>query len=355
VPFDPKRLEVTGEVSTVVDGVAAETGRGRTDFAVSRAGSIVFAPGTLNAYPRDLVWAARDGTLTPASPTRRAIYTMSLTPDGKRALVEIASSDDDLWLIDLTRDVATRLTFGNENTHPAWAPDGERFIWSSDREGPFNLYLGSADQPARAERLAPSKQRQVWASWAPDGRRIVYEQDDPATQGDIWMLPMEGDRRPRALVKTPFDETAPSLSPDGRWFAYASAESGRTEIYVQAFPGPLPRRQVSGGRGADTNGERPAAGAALPNSRWSRDGRELFYWDGGRLMSVAIKPGAALDLGPPRVVLETRTGPASSPSFIDHFDVAPDGRFLLARDVAPAPLTRLVVALGGAFEIGRKQ
>jgi Tol biopolymer transport system component len=348
VPFDPKRLEVTGEVSTVVDGVAAETGRGRTDFAVSRAGSIVFAPGTLNAYPRDLLWAARDGTLTPASPTRRAILSMSLAPDAERALVEIQGSDDDLWLLDLTRDAATRLTFGNESTGPAWAPDGKRFVWSSDRAGPFNLYLGSVDEPARAERLAPSEQAQGWPSWAPDGSRIVYEQDDPATQGDIWMLALDGDRRPRALVKTSFHETAPSLSPDGRWLAYASDESGRTEIYVQAFPGPLPRRQASGGRGAGLNGRPQVSAADRTITRWSRDGHELFYWDGDRLMSVTIKPGAALDVGLPRVVLEMRTA-------YNYFDVAPDGRFLVVRDVAPVPLTRLVVAVAGALEIGQQR
>jgi len=238
--------------------------------------------------------------------------------------------------------VATRLTFGTENARPAWAPDGRRFVWSSSREGPFNLYVGSVDDPGEGERLAPAPQAQVAGGWSPDGGQIVYTQEDPETGSDIWVVPTSGERRPRALVKTRFEEGPASLSPDGGWLAYASNESGRSEVYVQAFPGPHPKRQVSAGFATEP-GVRGGWRVA-PLLRWSRDGRELFYWDGDRLISVSVRPGAVLETEPPRVVLEL-TG-------VRTYDVAPDGRFLLVRETDSSPLTRMVVALGGATAIG---
>jgi Tol biopolymer transport system component len=156
---------------------------------------------------------------------------------------------------------------------------------------------------------------------------------------------MDEDQKPRALVRTAFDERTPVLSPDGRWLAYASDETGRSEIYVQAFPGPGPRRQVSDQRGADSAGPW-RLGRSLSMPRWSPDGRELLYWNGSRLMSVSISPGPELEAKAPRLVLE-REG-------VRGFDVAPDGRFLIARESTPAPLVRVVVALRGAAQIGRK-
>jgi Tol biopolymer transport system component len=156
---------------------------------------------------------------------------------------------------------------------------------------------------------------------------------------------VDGDRKPRAVVRTTFDERDPVLSPDGRWLAYASVETGCLEIYVQALPGPGPRRQVSDQRGADSTGPW-RGGRSLSMRRWSHDGRELFYWNSSRLMSVSISPGPRLEAGAPRLVLE-REGARG-------LDVAPDGRFLIARESSAAPLTRVVVALGGAAQIGRK-
>jgi dipeptidyl aminopeptidase/acylaminoacyl peptidase len=196
------------------------------------------------------------------------------------------------------------------------------------------------------ERLAPSDRVQTVGGWSADGRHIVYSEEDPTTRGDIWMLPMAGERRPQPLVKTEFDERIPSLSPDGRWLAYTSDETGRSEVYVQAFPGPRPRRQVSDSRGAQTGSPQRGSQPARP-LRWSRDGRELFYWNGDRLMSVAIRTGPELDSGVPRLVFEMAA--------VVDFDVAPDGRrFLLIHEMPRTPLKDLVVALGGATEIGRR-
>ncbi len=344
-PFDLRRLEVKGEATTVAEGVASSVGRGCVHYAISRAGSLALVPGLFNEYARDLAWITRDGRQTAASAERRGYSDVDLAPDGVRALVHVQGSDDDLWSIDLERDVPTRITFGHENSAPVWAADGRRFAWVSDRDGTFNLYMGSLDTGAGIERLTTSENVQAASDWSRDGRHIFYVEEDPTHRGDIWTLPMDGDRQPRALVRTTFDERTPALSPDGRWLAYASDETGRPEIYVQAFPGPGPRRQVSDQRGADSAGPwRLRRSLSMP--RWSPEGRELFYWNGSRLMSVSISPGPELKAGAPSLVLE-RDG-------VVGFDVAPDGRFLIARESTAAPLTRVVVALGGAARIGRK-
>ncbi len=340
VPFDLRRLEVSGEATTIADGVAAEIGRGRSHFALSRAGSLVYVPGELNVSAAALVWTGRDGVTTPASHARRGFSEPSLAPDGQRVLLRILGADDDIWLNDLSRDVFTRLTFGTENAAPVWSADGKRFAWSSDRDGGFNIYVASLDSPATAERLTTSGRSRSVGGWSPDGSQIVYTEEDPATRGDIWTLPLAGDRRPKALVKTAFDERFPELSPDGRWLAYLSDETGRLEVNVQTFPDPGQRRQVSdaGASGfPDTLLSRPL--------RWSRDGRELFYWNRNRLMSVPIRLGPTFDSGRPRLVFEMADASG--------FDVAPDGRFLIAQAIKPTPLRRIVVALGGASEIGR--
>ena len=345
VPFDPVRLEVTGDATTVVTGVSSEVGRGRGHVAVSRAGSLAFAPGDVNGSERDLLWVARDGAVTPATKLRQGFSDMSLSADGARALFQIVGSDDDIWMLDLARDVPTRLTFGTENAFPAFAPDGRRFAWSSDRDGRFNLYLSSVDNPQIVERLTTSDPDQLAAGFSPDGKFLIYVQPDPSTQDDIWMVPIEGTRQPQPLVKTAFFEGVPAVSPDGRWLAYASNETGRTEIYVQPFPGQGPKRQITEGRGIQLP---IALRGSTPDRplRWSRDGRELFYWDGDRLMSVPITPGTSFGSAPPRRIFEMENAIAMEPS--------PDGRrFLVVREVAPMRLGKIIVALGGALEIGR--
>ena len=346
VPFDPVNLEVTGETTTVASGVSAEIGRGRTHFAVSRVGSLAFVPGDLDVGARDLVWVKRDGSVTPASRLRRGFFSVHLSPDGQRVIAGVLGSDDDVWMLDLTRDIPTRLTFGTENAIPAWAPDGRRFAWSSDRNGAFNLYLSSVDAPQNVQRLTTSDRRQRVGGFSPDGTLMVYVEQEHEASGDIWMLPMDGTGQPQPLVKTRFNERVPVVSPDGRWLAYASDETGRTEIYVQPFPGPGPKRQVSEGSGVDLAS--PLGGSDPDRTlRWSHDGRELFYWNGDRLMSVPVAPSREFSSGSPRAVFELAD--------VLDADVAPDGqRFLVARETAPARLGQIVVALGGAAEIGKR-
>jgi Tol biopolymer transport system component len=341
-------MEVTGEATTVLDGVSAEVGRGQAAFAISGKGTLVFAPGDYNQYARELLWATREGVLTVASAVKRGFFRGDLSPDGSRMLFQVSGSDDDLWLLELARDIPTRITFGTENMAPAWSPDGKRFMWASDRGGPFNLFVSSIENPSVIERLTTSPQDQTPGNWTPDGSQVVYAQEGNATRSDIWAVDLDSGRKPRAIVKTSFDEGSPDLSPDGRFLAYVSDESGHPQVYVQAFPGPGPKRQVSNrnpGSSVSVQRARDGGFRFLP-LKWSPDGRELFFLDGDQMMSISMRLQGGLDSQAPRVLFET--------SNVDSFDVSPDGkRFLLIRDLKPEPLTRIVVALGAASEIGK--
>lgn len=337
-PFDLDRLEVTGDTTTVVEGVSAEIGRGRINFAVSQTGSLAYIPGALNDYPATLSWVDRTGTATPVTDTRRGFSNVSLSPDDGKILMDIVASDDDIWSYDVERGILRRMTFGFENQSATWSPDGRRFTFASARDGVFNLYLGSTDGEGAQQRLTTSTNAQSPGSWSVDGKHLVFVENDPSTRGDLWTLLLDGDRRPRAIVKSPFDEQSPALSPDGRWLAYTSDETERVEVYVEAFPGAGQKHQISN-EGASI--VRPSTTAL----RWSRDGRELFYWSESRLMSVPVSLGGAFDSGRPRLVFD-KPGVTS-------FDVARDGRFLISEPRPQPPGDRIIVVLHWTDELKR--
>ena len=253
---------------------------------------------------------------------------IDLAPDGKRvAAHRHDGSGGDIWVTDLTRSTTSRFTFdaAQENVSPIWSPDGSRIAYGSLRNGKWGVYERPANNSGTEKQLlAPGDIPQQPMSWSPDGNSIVYQVIDPKTQQDLWMLPVSGNGKPSPLVHTPFTESHGQISPDGKWFAYYSSETGRNEIYVQPFPTGPGKWQIS------TNG------GIFP--RWRRDGRELFYTSqvtGGKIVAVDIREtGATLEIGAPKdlfdspyVNLTHNTGGAS---FYHTFAVSPDGqRFLI--------------------------
>ena len=215
----------------------------------------------------------------------------------------------------------TRLTSEARNARAIWTPDGTRVTYGSATGGNENIFWKPADGSGPAERLTTSDHLQFAASWSPDGQELAFVEYRPETGNDIWVLPLAGDRRPRALIQTRFNEAYPDFSPDGHWLAYASDESGRSEVYVQPYPGPGPRQQVStdGGTG-------PA---------WSRDGRELFYiddTDGRRTGDLHQDDGRdgglrpTFTAGAPRLLFQGTYGASAR---IRSYDVTADGRRFL--------------------------
>ena len=322
VPFDARRLEVTGPAVPLVENVRGRTNTGEFGFAVSSTGFLVYAPGGAGGgNQRGLVWVDRQGHEEPINVPLRAYVLPRLSPDGKRIALDIRDQESDIWTWDIARQGLTRLTFNaGADQWPVWTADGSRIVFASDKAGAFNLYSQAADGTGQPERLTESSNVQLPTSMSPDGKRLVFRETDPKTNNDLKMLTLDGERRVIDLVHTQYVETNGEVSPDGRWLAYQSNESGQDEVYVRAFP------NEDGGRSQVSVG-----GGAKP--LWARSGRELFYVTGTgavRVMSAAIEPGTSFSARTPVAVFE---GPYFASNNGRTYDVSPDGqRFLMIKD-----------------------
>jgi len=216
--------------------------------------------------------------------------------------------------MDLERGVQTRFTFGpTENIVPVWSPDGTQIAYSSPRQSQFNIYVKNASGSGSEETLVQSDSQKILSDWSRDGRYIAYDALDPAgkTKLDIWVVPLSGDHKPFPFLQTPFNEDDGVFSPDGRWMAYDSDQSGSFEVYLSPFPSGGSKWQVSQGGGVQPF--------------WSRDGSKLFYIaPGGKLMEASIKEnGSAVAIGTPQELFQQQM---QDPTESDQtYAVAPDG------------------------------
>jgi Tol biopolymer transport system component len=217
----------------------------------------------------------------------------------------------EIWVLELARGALNKVAFEGSNHIPVWTPDGRHLVFSSDREGPFNLFWKPADGSGAAERLSTSDWHQDPSSWSPDGKVLAFAQDHPATSWDIWLLHVNGERREEPFLCSSFDEYHPMISPDGQWLAYQSDESGRFEVYVQPFP--------AGGRKWLISTQ----GGTAP--LWARDGTRLFYRDGDKLLAVRVGAAPTFSAGRPQVLFEAPMRVSSGYGTPD-YDVTADGR-----------------------------
>ena len=320
-PFDLATLAVTGPGVPVVPGVVSSNFSGIAQVEVSSAGTLVYVPGGENASAAPLDWLTRDGKTTPLRATPANWGGVQIAPEGRRlAFVVTDAANVDVWTYDAARDTPTRLTFGPDSArNPVWTPDGRRLVYGSSRGGGAqNLYWQLADGSGDATRLTTSLNLQFPGSWDPSGRFLAFQETRPQTGTDLLILPVEGDEasgwkpgKPTVFLSGPATEQQPRFSPDGRWLAYESNESGIAEIYVRPFPGPGGKWPISTGGGT--------------NAVWSRARRELLYLaPDGRIMLVPYTTaGDALQAEKPRVWSETpvQVRPGASTSF----DLHPDG------------------------------
>jgi serine/threonine-protein kinase len=342
VPFDPQRLQVTGAAVPVVEGVLPATTSGAAQYSLSATGSLVYVSGVVQSAQRRLVWVTRNRAEQPLAAPAHAYRGPRLSPDGRRVAVAIEEQDSQIWLYDLSRESLTRLTFeGKTNSNPVWTPDGKRIAFVSNREGPLlNVFWQLADGSGGLERLAGGEYLHFPVSWSPDGQLLGFVEVNPATGYDIWVLRLS-DRKAQPFLRTPFTESVPRFSPDGRWLAYISNESGRYEIYVQPYPGPGGKWQIS------------TEGGTEPT--WNPNGRELFYRSGDKMMAVDIATQPSFAAGTPRVLFEGRyeLSPATTPNY----DVSPDGqRFLMLKpaEASEAAPTQINVVLNWFEELKRR-
>ena len=250
-----------------------------------------------------------------------------LSPDGLRvATFRNVKGNTDIWLFDTER--ATRFTLdASPESFPAWSPDGGRIAFRSNKKGHFDLYEKSASGAGSEQLLLESAQDKAAQDWSPDGRFISFQSLDPQTGWDMWMLPLEGNRKPFVFLKTSFDERRGMFSPDGHWVAYNSNESGRYEVYVRPFPGPGGQWQVS------------TAGGTYPV--WAPSNKELYYISPDfTLMTVPIAVnGSTFEPGRPSALF--RVGVPNGPNAGTNYDVARNGRFLInvTLEEAASPIT----------------
>jgi serine/threonine-protein kinase len=314
VPFDPVRLETTGAPVAVLQGVA-QTPSGGAQFSASRAGSIAYVPAGTDTPSMTLVWVDRAGVEQPAGISGAAYAIPRLALDGRRLAVvhggSVNTGGGDVWLHDLTRETSSRVTVDGGG-FPAWTPDGRQLAFN--KAGLEDVYVRSFDGSGREDRfLTGVSGGSRPMSWSPDGRFLVYVAVNPTTASDIMVVDRQDPTTSRPFLQTRFREGAPIFSADGKWIAYVSDNSGRTEIYMRPFPGPGEELTISTGGGAE-----PA---------WARNTGELFYRQGDAMMSVDVKTTPTLVVGKPRRLFERRYERIGG--VFANYDVTPDGRRLL--------------------------
>ena len=328
-PFDLERLEVTGPSVPALEDVESNPVSGGAQFAVAATGTLVYLPTQTTGRSMPIHWMDHEGKTTVLRATAANWFNPRFAPDGRRLALDIpAGPASDIWIYEWARDTLTRLTSDpGDDTNPVWTPDGHRIVFASDRaeRSTSNLYWQPADGTGGPQRLTESKNPQLPASWHPGGKFLAFEELNPQTSFDLMILPLEGDEtsgwkpgKPRAFFDSHFDEHQPMFSPDGRWLAYLSNETGRFEVYVRPFPGPGGKWQISTG------------GGYYPI--WSRTKRELFYTLNGQILVVPYAvEGDSFRAAKPRLWSEGHYVERRS------LDLHPDGeRFALAPAV-PRP------------------
>jgi eukaryotic-like serine/threonine-protein kinase len=312
VPFDPDRLALTGSASLAVPDVLSTPQYLYGQFDVSATGTLVYAPGGAT-LDRSLVWVDRKGAVRPIPVPPRPYFHPSLLPSEDGVIVEIEETPHNIWRGDIRSGTLTRLTDVGGNHRPVLSPDGRFMAFSSDRVTPRSLFLQATDGSGTAQRLLEASHPHNATSWSPDGRWLAFVETHPDTKDDIWILPLEGDRRARPFLRTPSSERSATFSPDAQWLAYTSDESGREEVLIAAFPGPGPRKQVS------------TAGGEMPV--FSKDGRKLFYRLGDQVLVADLTTQPSLTSGAPRVAFQI---PAAKPSSgLPNFAVTSTGDSIL--------------------------
>ena len=339
VPFDPHRLEITGESTPVLDGVSTSADDGTANFSVSNTGLLAYIRGGARGSDRRIVWVDHQGRAEPLMDERRAFGNVRLAPDGQRLALSIAGANDQVWIYHLARRTLTPLTLGWDNDVDSWTPDGSRVVLRSARARDWNFYREMADGTGAIEPLTESSNGQGSGSWSPDGRAFAFHQDSPASGArSLWLLDIESRRQtPLRSVAPVFSEQEPHFSPDGRWLAYVSTESGRPQVFVQSFPKMDGKWQIS-----SDGGTRPT---------WDRLGRELFYLNGGKVMAVTVRTQPTFVPGTPRLLFE---GEYHSGNWCS-YDVATDGRFIMIQaGASEAPQAQIAVVQNWFDEVKRR-
>jgi len=351
VPWRPGQADIGNAVPVALSQQIRSIGvnEGSGGFSMSEGGTLAYIAGERSRNAMRLVWVDRAGKVEIARVPERDYENVTISPDGTRAIVQIRDGITALWMYDLARGTLTPIgSSPGSSQAPVWTSDGARVIYRGTRAGFRNIFWRSADGSGAEERLVTKPDvTQSPTSASPDGHWLVFSENS-AQEFDgvgIWKLRLDGDHTPTRVFQTPGGESDGQISPDGKWIAYMVPVASRQEIYVSPFPGPGPRRAVSTDGGTEP--------------LWSRDGRELFYQNGTKLMSAAVTTGAVFSASAPRLIHEGRFRRASNGN--TSWSTTRDGaRFLRIQPVEPEqPVTRIDLVLNFFTElkqaVGRKR
>ena len=356
VRFDPVRVETTGDSLNLLDFVRLGNVSPVLNYTLSTQGDLAFVAGDVSPGaqpPRALVWVDRKGQETPIAAPQRRYAIPRISPDGTRVAIDVRDQTNDIWIWDFNRQTLSALSRDPAvDMSPIWTPDGRRVIWTSTRGGGNpNLYWQAADGTGAPERLSTNMTNQFPTSISPDGGTIVLfgASGNLMSAMDLFTLNLkDSPRQGIPLVSAAGLDFGGEVSPDGRWLAYHSNESGEAQVYVRPFP------NVNDGRWQVSN-------AGGTRAVWSRNGRELFYLDrDGRVSSVSVTPGASFTATAPARILNTSYYSGASTLGLDlrGYDVSLDGqRFLMVKESEPAsgrPVVSVTVVLNWFEELNQR-
>ena len=313
VRLDLQKVEIAGAPVPILTDIIPDIGQGDAPLSFAANGTLAYVPGAVMHPPRQLAWVDQNGNETPIGEAQRYGHPR-ISPDGARIAVTIRDQSWDLWALELDRGTLSRLSFEPATQFGAqWMPDGERIVYGQD-DPPYNLYRRTADGTSRPELLVESPLDKEARSISPDGKFLFFSVSGSEAGYDLWLLPLEGNGQPEPWLATPFNEDFGAFSPDGNWVAYQSDETGKNEVYVNRFPDGGRKLQVS-----IDGGSRPL---------WSRDGRELYFRAGHRVIAVEVTAGDRMTASRPR---ELFSGSYMVTTNRQNYDVAADGRFVMIK------------------------
>ena len=323
--FDPRTLTLSGEAVPIVTDVTVAINSRRASFWVADMRTLVVGRGGSVRDRAKLAWFDRGGSALGDAGTENIFSSMRLSPDAQRIAIGVRDSAgrDDQWVLDVARRTMSRLTFDTaRETWPVWSPDGQQVAFGSDRSGTYQLFRKDARGAGPDQVVSVGGSNKVLNDWSPDGRYLLYSEYATDLGDNIWAWPLSGDAKPIPVVRTPFADTSGQFSPDGKWVAYMSNESGRDEIYLQTFPPSSGKWQVS------------TAGGRSP--RWRGDGREVFYvtatQESQAIMAVDVRLGSAgVELGTPHRLFSTSMPLGNSYPY----DVTRDGQRFVVQQLLP--------------------
>jgi hypothetical protein len=350
IGFDPERLETSGQPFQVLDGVLMSRNTGAANYDVSASGDLAYIPGVCDGGARTLVWVDRNGNAEGVGLPARSYLHPRLSPDDRRLAIEIEGPNHDIYTYDFDRGVLTNITTNGVSHWPIWSPDGIQLGYRSGPMTKLRLWRVPADRSVPAQQVSASGSSQSAESWSPDGQTIAYTVATFTIPAGIMVAHLDGSRQAETFAVGRAPQGSSKFSPDGRWLAYCSNESGRPEVYVQAFPGPGAKIQISNEGGTD-----PV---------WKRSGGELYYRNGDSLMAVDVllPPTAPFTAGRPRELWKGHYSHGMSSSCgapgatSSNYDVTADGkRFLMIKDEDQDRVTskEIVVVQGWADEVNR--